>query len=192
MKKIVLLFGLVTFIGIQLNAQDKNGFDKERIFIGSGINLGFFNGFILGLNPEVGYSLNRFVDAGLATNVNYFSQNDQYSSTVYRTFTFGGGPFIRIWPANMFFIGSQLEYNSINYSVKNSNTVTERQKYTAPSLLIGGGYGSRNVGGSQFSTSIMVDILRDANSPYIDYYGRLQPVFRTTFTFYLRDRKRGR
>ncbi len=179
-------------ISLQLNAQDTKGFDKEKVFIGSGVNLGFFNGFILGLNPEIGYSFNRFIDAGLATNVNYFTQNDQYSSIVYRQFTFGGGPFIRIWPANMFFIGGQFEYNSINYSIKENNTVTGRQKLSAPSLLVGGGYGSRFVGRSQFSTSIMVDVLRDVNSPYIDYYGRLQPVLRTTFTFYLRDKKRGR
>ncbi|MFT3846841.1 MAG: hypothetical protein QM725_17400 [Lacibacter sp.] len=192
MKKIIAVICFLIVTGLQTYAQKEKGFDKEKVFVGTGINLGFFNGFILGLNPEIGYSLNRFIDAGVATNMNYITQNDPYSSLTYRQFAFGGGPFIRIWPASMFFIGGQFEYNSINYSVKENGVVTGREKFNAPSILVGGGYGNRLIGQSQFSTSIMVDILKADHSPYIDSYGRLQPVFRTTFTFYLRDRKRGR
>jgi hypothetical protein len=57
---------------------------------------------------------------------------------------------------------------------------------------VGGGYGSRMIGQSQFYTSIMVDVLRDRESPYIDNFGHLQPVFRTTFLFYIRPKSQRR
>jgi hypothetical protein len=190
MKKIILpvLFFFLMFTSSNAQEVKQKGFKKDQLFIGTGINLGFFNGFILGLNPEVGYSLNRFIDMGVATNVNYITQNNPSYPTSYRQLVVGGGPFVRIWPVNMIFLGSQFEYNSIAYSEKNNGVIMNKEKRHAPSLLVGGGYGSRNIGQSQFYTSIMVDVLRDVNSPYIDNFGRLQPVFRTTFLFYLRPK----
>ena len=194
MKKIILPIFVFFLICSSSYAQDvkEKGFKKDQLFVGTGINLGFFNGFILGLNPEVGYSLNRFIDMGVATNVNYITQNNPSYPTSYRQLVVGGGPFVRIWPVNMIFLGSQFEYNSIAYSEKNNGVIMNREKRHAPSLLVGGGYGSRNIGQSQFYTSIMVDVLRDVNSPYIDNFGRLQPVFRTTFLFYLRPKNQRR
>ncbi len=191
MKKWIVFISFV-MISLSSFSQDEEkekekekGFKKDHLFIGTGINLGFFNGFILGLNPEIGYSFNRFIDAGVSTNFNFITQNDIYSPTTYRQFTVGGGPFVRIWPFNMVFLGGQFEYNNISYSVKSNGSITGKTNYSAPSLLVGGGYGNRLIGRSQFYTSIMVDVLRDPKSPYIDSYGRLLPVFRTTFTFYL-------
>ena len=190
MKKLIVFisFVMMSLSSFSQDEEKEKGFKKDHLFVGSGINLGFFNGFILGLNPEVGYSLNRFVDLGVSTNFNFITQNDIYSPTTYRQFTVGGGPFVRIWPFNMVFVGGQFEYNNISYSVKSNGAVTGKTNYSAPSLLVGGGYGNRLIGRSQFYTSIMVDVLRDPNSPYIDSYNRLLPVFRTTFTFYLRPK----
>lgn len=190
--KIVNAFVLFMLLCINSNAQqqdeERKGFQKDQLFVGTGINLGFFNGLILGLNPEVGYSFNRFIDVGVAVNLNYITQNDVNSPTVFRRFAYGGGPYVRIWPVNMIFIGGQFEYNQIKYSIKANNVISNRETYQAPSLLVGGGYGNRLIGQSQFYTSIMFDLLRNPNSPYIDSYGRLTPVFRTTFTFYLRPK----
>lgn len=187
MKKwiVFISFVIMSLSSFAQEEEKEKGFKKDHLFIGSGINLGFFNGFILGLNPEIGYSLNRFVDVGLSTNINYFTQNELNGPAVYRQFAYGGGPFVRIWPVSMIFIGGQFEYNKISYSVKTNGTVTGKDNYTTPSILVGGGYGNRLIGRSQFYTSIMVDVLRDPNSPYVDSYNRLLPVFRTTFTFYL-------
>jgi hypothetical protein len=195
MKK-VFSFALMLLLSISVFSQEKEekekGFKKENVFIGSGINLGFFNGFILGLNPEIGYSLNKFLDAGVSVNFNYITQNDLYNPITYRQFTVGGGPFVRVWPVRMIFLGSQFEYNSIKYSEKNNGNISNREKRSAPSLLVGGGYGSRNMGQSQFYTSIMVDVLRNPKSPYIDNFGRMSPVLRTTFTFYLKPKSQRR
>lgn len=192
MKKSLLFFALlsVSVTGFAQNEEEKEkGFKRDQLFIGSGINLGFFNGFILGLNPEVGYTLNKFVDVGIGANVNFITQNDLYTPTTYRQFVAGGGPFVRFWPVNMVFIGGQFEYNSISYSIKENGNITGKTNYSAPSILVGGGYGNRMIGRSQFYTSIMVDVLRNPKSPYIDQFNRLQPVFRTTFLFYLKPKR---
>ncbi len=186
---LMLVISFLSFAQNGENEEKEKGFKRDQLFIGTGINLGFFNGFVVGLNPEVGYSLNKFIDVGIGTNVNLITQNDPNSPTTYRQWTFGGGPFVRIWPVNMLFIGGQFEYNSILYSVKSGGDIVYKENRTAPSILVGAGYGNRTIGGNQFYTSIMVDVLRNPNSPYIDQYSRLQPILRTTFLFYLKPKR---
>lgn len=74
MKKLILSL-VMSSIVVGLFAQEeeeeqKGGWKKDHLFIGTSLNLGFSNGFIIGLNPEVGYSINKFLDAGIATNFN--------------------------------------------------------------------------------------------------------------------------
>jgi hypothetical protein len=186
MKKYLIAIILIacSFSG---NAQSK--LNREQIFIGSGLNLGFFNGFIIGLNPEVGYSFNKFVDAGVSINFNYISQNEPNLPITYRQTIYGGGPFLRIWPMDRFFIGGQYEYNTIAFSAKNNGRIIDRVTRNSSSLLVGGGFGSRFIGQSQFFTSIMIDVMGEPNSPYIDGFRRQLPVFRTGFSFYLKQKK---
>lgn len=165
--------------------EDKGGWKSDHLFIGSGINLGFSNGFIIGLNPEVGYSINRFLDAGIATNITYVTQRSQLANTSGRYLAIGAGPFVRVWPVRMIFIGGQFEYNAITYKEVTNGATVYKEKANAGSLLVGLGYGSRVIGQSQFYTSIMIDALSDINSPYRDQFGRVLPVFRTGFLFYL-------
>lgn len=188
MKKFCLLIAFLSY-NLNVSAQEKKGYKQEQLFIGSGINLGFFNGFVLGLNPEIGYSFNKFIDAGVSINFSYITQNYTNAPITDRYLTVGGGPYLRIWPVNMLYLGGQLEYNRISYSQKQSGTIASRIGYNAPSLLVGGGYGSRFIGQSQFYTSIMVDVLKDPKSPYVDQFNRSLPVFRTAFLFYLRPKK---
>ena len=193
MKNFILSLLLFIAASTVVKAQDdeeKGGWKKDHLFIGSGINLGFSNGFIIGLNPEVGYSINNILDAGIAFNFTYVTQRSQQSNYSLRYTAIGGGPFIRLWPARMLFIGSQFEYNSIGISEKLNGVVSKLQSATAPSLLLGVGYGNRVVGQSQFYTSIMIDALKDPNSPYRDQYNRILPVFRTGFIFYLGRKSR--
>ena len=194
MKKIIISLILVSLFSVSLFAQDeeeeKGGWKSNHLFIGSGINLGFSNGFIIGLNPEVGYSISKVIDAGIATNLTYITQRSFYANNSVRYLAVGGGPFVRIWPVRMIFIGGQYEYNSITLTEKTNGVITDKATATASSILLGLGYGSRIVGQSQFYTSIMIDALNDINSPYRDQFGRVLPVFRTGFIFYL-GRKKG-
>jgi opacity protein-like surface antigen len=188
MKKTILSAFLLTTVFTSLKAQDdeeKGGWKKDHLFIGSGINLGFSNGFIIGLNPEIGYSINKIIDAGIATNVTYVTQRSQAYNSSVRYLAVGGGPFVRIWPIRSIFLGGQYEYNRISVSQKDNGVITDRFKANASSFLIGVGYGSRNIGQTQFYTSVMIDAMNDINSPYRDSFGRILPVFRTGFIFYL-------
>jgi len=194
MKKLLLLSFVVSsaflFAQDRDDEDEKGGWKNNHLFIGSGINLGFSNGFIVGLNPEVGYSISKILDAGIAFNFTYVTQRSQQANYSLRYTAIGGGPFVRLWPARMFFVGAQFEYNSIGISEKFNSVVTKLESATAPSLLLGLGYGNRMIGQSQFYTSIMIDALNDPNSPYRDQFGRILPVFRTGFIFYLGRKNR--
>ncbi len=199
MKKLSLLSVVAILLSSGLFAQkvkdkdkeeEKGGWKSDHLFIGTGLNLGFSNGFIIGLNPEVGYSINKVLDAGIATNLTYITQRSYYANSSVRYLAVGGGPFVRIWPVRMIFIGAQYEYNSITLTEKTNGVITDKATAKASSILLGLGYGNRVIGQSQFYTSIMVDALNDINSPYRDQFGRVLPVFRTGFIFYLGKNKR--
>src|ERR1700753_3851125 len=52
-----------------------NGFKKQNLFVGGRLNLGYSGyDFNVGGAPEIGYSLNRWVDAGVLVNINYTSE----------------------------------------------------------------------------------------------------------------------
>jgi hypothetical protein len=183
---IIVAFIICSFTSFAQYAEEK-GFKKENLYIGAGINVNFFQGWILGVNPEVGYSLTNFLDAGIATNVNYITQNAGNGVSA-RFFSYGGGPYLRGWILDRFFLTGQYEYNRISQSFNNGSQII-KSKYSSPSILVGGGWGTRIKGQSQFFTSIMVDVLRNRNSPYLDNTtNTLLPVFRTGFMFYLRPK----
>jgi hypothetical protein len=195
MKKIIFSLLISFLFPVSLVAQDeeeeKSGWKKDHLFIGTTLNLGFSNGFIIGLNPEIGYSINKVIDAGIATNFTYVTQRSQVSNSALRYLAIGGGPFVRIWPIRSIFIGGQFEYNKITITEKTNGVITDKFKTNASSILVGAGYGTRMIGQSQFYTSIMIDALNDVNSPYRDSFGRVLPVFRTGFIIYLGRKNNG-
>jgi hypothetical protein len=176
---------------------EKRGFDVERMFAGGSLNIGLGGGsFNLGANPQIGYSLNNWLDAGLTTNVIYYSQryNIQGFDVRQRSWNYGGGPFIKVFPISMIHLQAQYEYNWISGNVENlANGVKEKFNVSAPSVLIGAGYGRRIVGETSFFTTILFDITKNENSPYVytEGQGRIAlPVLRAGLTFYFRKKNR--
>jgi hypothetical protein len=171
----------------------KGTFKQENLFFGSGLNLGFSGqSFNIGINPEAGYSITNFLDAGLSLNLNYYSENpSNYSNVKYENLSYGGGPFLRLWPLNFINIQVQPEFNWTSSTQKdNSINQTNKYNYHSQSLLIGIGYGSRYVG-SRFSyVTLMMDVLQDPFSPYRDQFNDPIPVFRAGFGFYLRPSRK--
>jgi hypothetical protein len=189
-KLIAVIFSSLLFTAAMAQKEDdEKGFKADHVFIGSGLNLGFSNGFIIGLNPEFGYSINRVLDAGIALNLTYVTQRNPNVNITARYLALGGGPFVRIWPIEQIFIGGQFEFNKISYSEKTDGGIINKATANAPSFLLGAGYGIRTIGNMQFYTSIMIDAMNDFNSPYRDQFGRVLPVFRTGFSFYLGRKK---
>jgi hypothetical protein len=83
------------------------------------------------------------------------------------------------------------EYNIIKNNFRNVFTGDESSfRQEAPSLLLGLGYTSREIGASSFYTIIMFDAGNNVNSPYIGSLGSKFPILRTGFNFYLRPSRR--
>lgn len=195
LKLLVAFFLLtITVVSAQQEADEQKGkFKQENIFIGTSLNLGIANrSFNVGLNPEIGYSVTRWLDAGVSLNINYFSQNaSDFSNIRFRNFNFGGGPFLRVWPLSFLHFQVQPEYNWISSSQKNVATgQSGTYKYNAGSLLVGVGYGTRVLGSHYSYVTLMIDVTQNLNSPYRDQYNDPLPVFRAGFGMYLKPRRR--
>jgi hypothetical protein len=100
-KLIVVLFlaGTVSFAQEDSESEEPRGFQKDRLFTGGSISFGLgSNTFQIGGNPVFGYSLARWVDAGLVVNYNYASYRDVVmSNDKLRNTTYGGGAFTQFY-----------------------------------------------------------------------------------------------
>lgn len=210
MKKISILFitclNLTTSFSQRENREEEKGlgFRKENVFVGGSLALGYgtvndgFGGgsnLVLGLNPEIGYSLAQWVDVGFAFNAIYNSTRFNDFSYRYRqtAFNTGVGVFTRIHPFNSFFIQAQPEHNWIAYTQTNLDqpgVPKIRQKVEANSFLVGVGYGQRIIGQSSFFTVLMFDLNKEVFSPYRDGFGNALPVIRGGFNWYLRPSRK--
>lgn len=198
MKKIILITTLLTFSTISFSQKEEEKetgkFKRENIFLGGSIGLnagGWNNTFFIGANPQIGYSIANFLDAGIITNLNYFSLSYNQGGFDYKqsSFNYGAGVFLKLYPINQFHIQGQYEYNWIASNVTQKQTGL-KQKFlnTSPSLLLGAGYGRRIIGETSFFTTVLFDVSKNLNSPYIDSYGDAIPVIRTGVTFYLKPK----
>lgn len=196
MKKYLLFIFLISLpaaIFAQMRTDyNESGFSQSNKYFGSGLNLGVSGrSFNIGLNPELGYSVSRWLDAGFAVNFNYYAQNaSELNNIRFQNINYGAGVFARIWPVNFIFFQVQPEYNWISSSQKNVTTQqTNRFNYAAESMLVGLGYGTRQVGSRISYVSLLIDVLQNPNSPYKDAYNDPIPVFRAGFGVYLRPNR---
>ena len=209
MKKFITAV-LVLISAAQVNAQHNpdrlntysdegnggNGFRKENLFLGGSLNLGFSSySFNAGAAPEIGYSINRFVDVGALVNINYYSERADpsgfYNDDVRtRSIDYGIGAFGRFYPVSFLFLQVEPEYNWTHYSVRDAITgSTGSLQLNAASMLLGIGYGQRIVGHSNFYVAIMFDALSNYGSPYRDGNNSVVPVIKAGFDIYLHPRR---
>lgn len=205
MKKYMLILALTVICSptfAQKQEDEPSGFRKDHVFLGGSLALGYgsatgaYGGssFVIGANPEIGYTLADWIDAGLAFNsifnsIKYFDGLYNIKQT---SFNYGAGVFTRIHPFNGFFIQVQPEYNWIEYKQKNINTGATYPKQTvnAASFLVGAGYGQRVIGQTNFFTVLMFDLGTEKYSPYRDGYGNAVPIIRGGVNFYLKAKKK--
>ncbi len=171
---------------------------NDRVFVGGSIAAGFASyTFNVGANPEVGYSIAEWLDAGMVFNINYTSQRaDPYyiynQNTRYRAFNYGAGVFARIYPVRFLFVQLQPEQNWIHYSAKDyDNNLSSSSTVSASSFIAGIGYTQRTVGEGSYFFMIGLDLLNNLNSPYRDSYSHANiPIIRAGFDFYLHSKKK--
>ena len=193
MKKIIILLFLPICIhafgqGADEPIDEKSGFKKERLFTGGSVSAGFSSySTVLGITPQLGYSVTDWADAGITFNVNYTSQRDYQSpGDKLRQTVYGPGAFVRLFPVRFLFASAQYEYNLIHLKyvpASNSGYTPDKYNLNASSLLVGVGYaGGREKGNNTYYyISVSWDILGDSNSPYIDGFGRSNPIIRAGY-----------
>ena len=202
-KKLIYLMLFALSNSIFLKAQEviktMPSMNVHPIFIGGNVVIGGGAGsFQIGLNPEMYKRVNDYVDIGAATNLFFQSFNPTISSglsgTSSRSFQLGVGGFTRIWPIKKFFIQVQPEYNYTWSRFKDRGTesvnagASRSIRFGAESLLAGIGYGTRSENGMTYF-SVMIDLLKNPNSPYRDSYNRADPIIRAGFTFPIRSKR---
>lgn len=168
------------------------GFLKQNLFIGGSLDLGFAaDQFNVGINPEVGYSLTRWLDAGLVANFNYVSVSPDptgyYNSDLSeKEFIYGGGVFARAFFVPFLFAAVQPEYNWTHDVQKyEAYATTYTFKENAASVLVGLGYTHREVGQGTYYLALMVDVGGSKFSPYNDVNGHPLPVIRAGFDIFV-------
>ena len=199
MKKLVIALVLVSaFYSSQAQEEEsrreekKGGFKKENLFVGGDLTLGFSNVYTaLGASPYFGYSINKYLDVAASFNYIYTSQRDivVYGDKVRQT-QYGPGAFVRVYPFKFVFAQAQFEHNFIKSKylpVENSGYLASTDRIDANSLLVGAGYaGGRDEDNKSFYyISISWDLLRNANSPYVDGLGRAVPIIRAGYNIAL-------
>lgn len=186
MKKLFVTV-LLTVSAVAVFAQDEEekseektgGFKKEYLFSGGNINLSFFNGVtVLGASPQIGYSVARWLDAGVIFGYTYSSQRDGYTNDKFRQTIIGPGAFARLFPVDFLFASVQFEHNFIRQKYIPSFGTSQTYKLDENSLLIGAGYtsGREYRNSPYYYFSVSVDILNRPNSPYTDRFNNLLPV----------------
>ena len=175
MKKIVLSVLLFAVSVVSVNAQDeeeeKGGFKKQNLFTGGSLTVSFFTGqTVLGALPHFGYKITNWLDAGISINWQYAGAKDrlQFNDKIRQT-TIGPGVFTRIYPVSIIFLQGQFEHNFITAKyIYPGGSPIEKEKADVSSLLVGGGLArGREKGGTTFYyISVLLDVLKDVNSPY--------------------------
>lgn len=189
----VLLLSVSKGQNIKEEEDEKTGgFKKENLFVGGNVALGFGTGsFSFGLGPYFGYSLNKYVDVAATLNYNYISQRDYYElGDKLRNSVIGPGAFVRIYPVKFLFAHAQYEQNffKVKYiPAPNSFYQTQQEKQSVGSLLVGPGFASgRDEDNKTFYyISVLFDVAKNINSPYVDGSGRVNPIIRAGFNIAL-------
>ena len=136
---------------------------KERIFFGGGINIGFGQVTNIGVEPIVGYKVDRENkwSVGLGGSYNYYRANTV--SYIYETSIYGYKAFTRYKILQPLFVAA--EFNHLSYQLFSSVPGLEQRRWV-PFLLIGGGYAANIGGKTSLVFTVMWDVIQDPYSPY--------------------------
>lgn len=187
MKKVVIFLALISsFYALKAQDEERSGddrkgkFKKENLFTGGGaiVSVGSYS-TLLGASPVFGYSITKWLDAGISFNYNYASSRYvyyDYNTGRYivtgdkdRQHVIGPGIFARAYPLKFLFVNMQAEYNFTTDKRIRTNLPTTKDRYEATSLLLGIGYasGRQGTGDFYYYISVMADVAGNANSPYV-------------------------
>lgn len=138
----------------------------DKLFFGGYIRLSFGNYSVIGIEPMVGYRVNKKFSTGVKLRYDYI-RDDRYAETQTSS-NYGGSVFGRYRITPKFY--AQLEPAMYNYElfyVNGGNISSERE--WVPYLFAGGGVRQPLGGKAWVYGEIMFDLLMDDKSPYDDW-----------------------
>lgn len=163
MKK--LLFLIITVLcNLSTFSQTEKTFDPKKITFGGGFGLQFGDYTTINIAPQVGYTFNKYLNAGAGINYTYYKDEYHiaYEKIKNTRSYFGLNLYGRLYPTNFLVFAIQPEANRMWSSLKSERT---SQKYTenkfVPVVLIGGGLRFGPV-----TAMLKYDLIQDENSPY--------------------------
>jgi len=190
-KKLLLVTTLLCFFLIsnaQMNDGNGSGIYLDDLFTGGTANMSFGeNSTTVGISPCFGISLTKYVEVAVNVNMNYATQrNINYVGDKLRQKVFGPGAFIRLFPAKFLFLQAHYERNIMQTKYYGINN--ESYNKSANSLLIGAGIASgKNYPEkkSYYYFSVLWDVLKSTNSPYLDNTHTPVPIIRAGYNISL-------
>jgi hypothetical protein len=126
---------------------------RENLFYGGGLGLGYANGWLLNINPQVGVKYKNFIGAGVGLDYQY------YGNTANNVQTIGPSVFTRAKAFNAILL--QAEYVQLYYK---ETYLGQRYSYNAPMFLVGGGYQDGDENGGLF-LMVLWDLIQDPYNP---------------------------
>lgn len=179
----ILFLSLVFTAVAQRKEGEEKGFRADNLFTGGSVSLGFSNNSVLlGASPIFGDNVTNWLDAGIVVNYNYSSYRNVYDyQDKLRQKTYGGGGFLKIYPAHFLFAQAQFEHNWITQKyIYSGGNMTEKTNADANSFLLGAGYSTGRMpkGNIFFSLSVLFDVMNDDYSPYKNSAGQTIPIIR--------------
>lgn len=184
---VILLFFFIISVA-QMNEGNGSKIYLDDLFTGGTANMSFGeNSSTVGISPCFGISLTKYVEVAVNVNINYATQrNILYVGDKLRQKVFGPGAFIRLFPAKFLFFQAHYERNIMQ--TKYYGITNESYSNSANSLLVGAGIASgKNYPEkkSYYYFSVLWDVLKSINSPYLDNTHTPVPIIRAGYNISL-------
>lgn len=126
---------------------------RDNLFYGGGLGLGYSNGWIVNVNPQIGVQYKKVLGAGVGFDYQY------YGSTVSSFQSIGPSIFARGKAFEALLL--QAEYVQLYFK---ESYLGETYSYSAPMFLVGGGYQDGGDNGGLF-LMVLWDLIQDPNNP---------------------------
>lgn len=129
---------------------------RDKLYVGSGLNLLFGNTTFFYVSPMVGYDITDKFSAGIGTMYQFYRQNVG-GGNFYNSNSFGVGVFTRFRPIEPLILETSINTYRTTYNGSN--------KEKANSWMLGAGYASSLGSRAYYQVMLQYDLLRDPNVP---------------------------
>lgn len=173
MNRKLIMCLLISALALSAYAQDeeeepKKGFDKEKLFFGGNLGLGFgSHQTYINVSPQAGYRFNDYLAAGAGINFIYSSYKYDWLSLRQNLGVAGLNIFGRVYPVQFILVQVQPELNYVWGKEKYDNgTEFKLDSRFVPSLLVGGGAAIPMGGRGAMIVMLQYDLLQRPLNPY--------------------------